>query len=77
MDPDDADHDRAPRRPRNRRSDIGRGGTARGQHLSGGDERTRTADPLLAKHAPRNAVTCGFARIRRHGAEPREAEGVG
>jgi hypothetical protein len=28
----------------------------------GGDERTRTADPLLAKHALGNALTCGFAR---------------
>jgi hypothetical protein len=26
-----------------------------------GDERTRTADSLLAKHALREALTCGFA----------------
>jgi hypothetical protein len=31
------------------------------QHYCCGDERTRTADPLLAKHALREALTCGFA----------------
>jgi hypothetical protein len=42
-----------------------------------GDERTRTADPLLAKHAQSDAVTCTFARRRGQTTESRVPEGVG
>jgi len=31
----------------------------------GGDERTRTADPLLAKQGAGDPLTCGFGPFRR------------
>jgi hypothetical protein len=42
----------------------------------GRDERTRTADPLLAKHARPYAVTCAFARCRGLTAEAMAIDGA-
>ncbi len=44
------------------------------RQLLGGDERTRTADPLLAKHGLGDSLTSGFASSAGHGHDSGEVE---